>query len=211
MTSSSYVESSEDTATFRVKVSDDAVAGNHILYLVETFDDDYASDLVSVEEFPVYIAPKLAAFQVLSVKSDLKPDSTGDVVIELKNAGNAEIYNTVVMLEVSSPLSIAGTGTFGSILGQSQPGEYFVGTVKPGDVATARFRVDVDKDAGEGSYPASIKVKYYDESNYEHVSNSIVISLEVKPSPPYILYAAIGIAAIGLVIAAGIVRRRRKQ
>ncbi|KUJ94549.1 MAG: hypothetical protein XD40_0322 [Archaeoglobus fulgidus] len=211
VTSSSYVESSGDTATFRVKVSNDAVAGNHLLYLVETFDDDFASDLVSVEEFPIYVAPKLAAFQVVSVRSDLKPDSTGDVVVELKNAGNAEIYNAVVMLEVSPPLSIAGTGTFGGMLGESQPGEYFVGTVKPGDVVTARFRVDVDKDAGEGSYPASIKVKYYDESNYEHTSNSIVVSLEVKPSPPYILYAAICIAAIGFIIGAAIVRKRRKQ
>jgi hypothetical protein len=211
VTSSSYVESSGDTTTFRVKVSNDAVAGNHLLYLVETFDDDFASDLVSVEEFPIYVAPKLAAFQVVSVRSDLKPDSTGDVVVELKNAGNAEIYNAVVMLEVSPPLSIAGTGTFGGMLGESQPGEYFVGTVKPGDVVTARFRVDVDKDAGEGSYPASIKVKYYDESNYEHTSNSIVVSLEVKPSPPYILYAAICIAAIGFIIAAAIVRKRRKQ
>lgn len=211
VTSSSYVESSGDTTTFRVKVSNDAVAGNHLLYLVETFDDDFASDLVSVEEFPIYVAPKLAAFQVVSVRSDLKPDSTGDVVVELKNAGNAEIYNAVVMLEVSPPLSIAGTGTFGGMLGESQPGEYFVGTVKPGDVVTARFRVDVDKDAGEGSYPASIKVKYYDESNYEHTSNSIVVSLEVKPSPPYILYAAICIAAIGFIIAAAFVRKRRKQ
>lgn len=211
VTSSSYVESSGDTATFRVKVSNDAVAGNHLLYLVETFDDDFASDLVSVEEFPIYVAPKLAAFQLVSVRSDLNPDSTGDVVVELKNAGNAEIYNAVVMLEVSPPLSIAGTGTFGGMLGESQPGEYFVGTVKPGDVVTARFRVDVDKDAGEGSYPASIKVKYYDESNYEHTSNSIVVSLEVKPSPPYILYAAICIAAIGFIIAAAFVRKRRKQ
>ena len=211
VTSSSYVESSGDTATFRVKVSNDAVAGNHLLYLVETFDDDFAGDLVSVEEFPIYVAPKLAAFQLVSVRSDLNPDSTGDVVVELKNAGNAEIYNAVVMLEVSPPLSIAGTGTFGGMLGESQPGEYFVGTVKPGDVVTARFRVDVDKDAGEGSYPASIKVKYYDESNYEHTSNSIVVSLEVKPSPPYILYAAICIAAIGFIIAAAFVRKRRKQ
>ena len=210
-TSSSYVEGSGDTATFRVKVSDDAVAGKHILYLVETFDNEYASDLVSVEEFAIYIAPKLAAFQVVSVKSDLVPDSTGEVVIELKNAGSAEIYNAVVMLEVSPPLSIAGTGTFGGMLGESKPGEYFVGTVNPGETVTAKFRIDVDKDAGEGSYPASIKVRYYDESNYEHTSNSIVISLDVKPSPPYILYAAIFIAAIGFLIAAAIVRKRRKQ
>ncbi len=209
-TSSSYVENANDTATFRVRVSDDAVAGKHLLYLVETFDDEYASDLVSVEEFAIYIAPKLAAFQVVSVKSNLMPDSTGEVVIKLKNAGN-EIYNAVVMLEVSPPLSIAGMGTFGGMLGQSKPGEYFVGTVKPGETVTVKFRIDVDKDAGEGSYPASIRVKYYDESNYEHTSNSIVISLEVKPSPPYVLYAATIIAATGFLIAAGVVSRRRRQ
>ncbi len=211
VTSSAYVDSFNDNAIFRVSVSDDAVEGKHLLYLVETFDDEFGSDLVSVEEIPIYIAPKLAAFQVVSVKSDLRPDATGNVFIELKNGGNAEIYNAVVMLEVSPPLTVAGTSALGGMIGQSQPGEYFVGTLKPGDVVKVRFRIDVDKDAGEGSYPASLKVRYYDERGYEHTSNSIVISLEVKPSPPYILYSAIAVAAIGFLIAAAIVRRRRKQ
>ncbi|WP_202320518.1 COG1361 S-layer family protein [Archaeoglobus neptunius] len=211
LSSTSYIENSGEKAVFRVAVSDDATAGNHLLYLVESFDTEYASDLVSVAEFPVYVAPKLATFQVVSVKSDLHPDSTGDVFIEIKNSGNAEIYNAVVMLEVSAPLSVAGTSSLGSMIGQAQPGKYFVGTMKPGDVAKVRFRVDVDKDAGEGSYPASVKIVYYDENGYKHTTNSIVISLDVKPSKPYVLIFAVILAIVGLAIAGSFVRKRRSM
>ena len=145
----------------------------------------------------------------MSVKSNLYPDSTGDVTVEIRNSGNTEIYNTVVMLEVSTPLSIAGAGAMSSFLGQSQPGEYFVGTLKPGETAVAKFRVTVDKDAGEGTYPASVKVRYQDKNGYEHSSNSIVVSLEVKKAQPYLIYAALVLAAIALIAAGSFVRKRR--
>ncbi|WP_290596137.1 MULTISPECIES: COG1361 S-layer family protein [unclassified Archaeoglobus] len=211
VSSTSYIDNVGERANFRVAVSDDSLAGKHLLYLVESFDTRYAKDLVSVAEFPIYIAPKLASFQILSIKSDLYPDSTGEVVLEIKNSGNAEIYNTVIMLEVSPPLSIAGTTSIASFVGQSQPGKYFIGTMKPGDTAIAKFRVEVDKDAGEGSYPASVKVKYYDERGYSHISNSIVISLEVKQSQPYLIYVALFLALIALIIAGGFVRKRVKE
>ncbi len=211
VSSTSYIENVGEKANFRVAVSDDSIAGKHLLYLVESFDTQYAKDLVSVAEFPIYIAPKLASFQILSIKSDLYPDSTGEVVLEIKNSGNAEIYNTIVMLEVSPPLSIAGTTSIASFIGQSQPGKYFIGTMKPGDTAIAKFKVEVDKDAGEGSYPASVKVKYYDENGYSHISNSIVISLEVKQSQPYLIYLALFFALIALIVAGGFVRKRVKE
>ncbi len=209
VSSSAYIDNAGETAGFRVSVSDDALPGKHLLYLIEYFDTSRARDLVSVAELPVYVYPKLAAFQIVSVKSDLYPDSTGEVVIELRNSGNTEIYNAVVMLEVSTPLSIAGAGAMSSFLGQSQPGEYFIGTLKPGDTAVAKFRITVDKDAGEGNYPASVKVRYQDENGYEHSSNSIVVSLEVKKAQPYILYAALVLAAIALIVAGSFMRKKR--
>ncbi len=209
VSSSAYIDDVGEIAAFRVSVSDDALPGKHLLYLIEYFDTARARDLVGVAELPVYVYPKLAAFQIVSVKSELYPDSTGEVIIEIKNSGNAEIYNAVVILEVSTPLSIAGAGAMSSFLGQSQPGEYFVGTLKPGDTAVAKFRVTVDKDAGEGSYPASVKVRYQDENGYEHSSNSIVVSLEVKKAQPYVLYAALVLAAIAIVVAGSFVRKKR--
>jgi hypothetical protein len=209
VSSSAYLEDLNEKAEFRISVSDEALAGNHILYLVERFDTPNAQDIVSIAEFTIPVAPKLATFQVLSVTSDLHPDSTGNVVVEIKNAGNAEVYNTIVILDVSSPLSIAGASTIGNLMGQSQSGTYFVGTLKPGDAAIARFRVDVDKDAGEGSYPASIKVKYYDDKNYEHISNSIVISLDVKSTPPYLIVVALIFAAVAVIAAVKFAKQRR--
>lgn len=210
VSSTSYAESVNENVSFRVSISDDSLPGKHLLYLVESFDTPYAKDLVSVAEFSIYVSPKMAAFQILSVKSELYPDTTGEVILKLRNSGNEEIYNAVVILEVSPPLSIAGTSSIVSF-GQSQPGEYFVGTMKPGDEAIAKFRIDVDKDAGVGNYPASVKVKYYDKNGYSHTSNSIVISLEVEQSKPYLIYAALLMALIAFIIAGAFARKRMRE
>ncbi|MDQ6965189.1 MAG: hypothetical protein Q9M13_09755, partial [Mariprofundales bacterium] len=140
------------------------------------------------------------------------PDSTGEVVIKLKNSGST-LYNTIVMLEVSAPLSVAGGSSLGSLVGQSQPGRYFVGTLEPGSTAVVKYRVKVDKDAGAGSYPANLRLSYYDAEGYMHETGSFPIALGVKEKPLItpVLSAAAALGLIALLIAAVIVRRSRRK
>jgi len=202
------------TAKFRVEVSGDALPGYHRLYAIERFDCDGAQDLVSVAEFNVYVNPKMAYFQIVSVRSEgLYPDATGTVYVEVRNAGNTPVYNAVVMLYVNTPLSIAGSSGLGSLMGQSQPGTYFIGTLNPGEVKVAKFRIKVDKHAGAGSYPATVRIKYYDSQGYSYTSDSITVSVEVKSSPLLtpLTATALLLAAIGIGIGAYFGRKRRAQ
>ncbi len=199
------------TAKFRVKVSGNALPGYHRLYVVERFDYKGMKDLSSVAEFDVYVKPKTAYFQIVSVKSEgMYPDSTGTVYVSVKNAGTSAVYNAVVLLYVQNPLSIAGTSELGGIIGQSQPGTYFIGTLRPGEVKVAKFRVKVDKHAIAGSYPATVKIKYYDSQGYSYTSDAITISVEVERTPlinPLTL-TAITLAIIGIAIGVHFWRKR---
>jgi hypothetical protein len=184
------------------------------MYLLERFSTDKAEDIVSIAELPVFIESKSAHFQLISVESvNLYPDSSGYIVAKFRNAGSMEVYNTVVELTVSSPLSVSGGSVIGGMIGQSQPGTYFIGTMKPGDEAVAKFRVDIDKDAGVGNYPLSFRISYYDEEGYSYSTNSIVASAEVKEKPAItpLLAGAILLALVALVVAGRIVRKKRKE
>ncbi len=202
------------TAKFRVEVSGDALPGYHRLYAVERFDCDGVQDLVSVAEFDVYVKPKMAYFQIVGVKSvGLYPDYTGTVYVKIKNAGNSPVYNAVVMLYVSTPLSIAGSSGLGSLIGQSQPGMYFIGTLKPGETKVAKFRIKVDKHAGAGSYPATVRVKYYDSQGYSYTSDAITVSVEVERAPLItpLTATAIILACIGIGIGVYFGRKKKAQ
>ena len=197
---------------FRLSVSNEATSGPYKLYLIERYSLTNAEDLVSIAEIPVVVEPKVAHFEVLSIRSHLYPGETGEVVVKIKNTGNLIIHNAVVELEVSTPLTIAGSSSLSGLIGRSQPGLYFIGTLKPNEVSIAKFKIDVDKDAGTGYYPATVKIKYDDEEGYTHESNPITVSLEVKEKP---LLNPITITATVLIVIAVIagfrfVRRRVK-
>lgn len=203
---SAYVPDGSN-AVFKIKVSEDVSSGYHVLYALIRFEKDDAKDLFYVEKVPVLLL-KSNNFAILSVKSELYPDATGEVVVEFRNLGNA-ISNAVAYLQVSAPFSPVGVSAIGSLVSQAQTANYFIGNVGQNDVAVAKFRVSVDKDAGEGSYPATFYISYYDENGYKHTSSTMTISLEVKKPAPYALYASILIASIGVILAITFARRRR--
>ncbi|NHW22944.1 MAG: hypothetical protein HA489_01610 [Archaeoglobales archaeon] len=195
---------------FRLSVSEDALGGYYKLYLVAKYKLGDAEDLISPIEVPVFVAPKTSAFEVLSIESELYPDSTGEVAVKLKNSGGAAARNAVVELQVLPPLTVAGVSSIASMIGQSQPGVYFVGTINPGEVVVAKFRIEVSKDAGAGFYPATITVSFDDEGGYKQKSNPITASIEVKERP---ILNAVTITALVLVLIAlfAIVRFARKR
>ncbi len=196
---------------FRLMVSREAVSGLHEVYIVERYDLEGFEDLTSVTEFPVFVKPKKAHFEVLSVESNLHPDETGDVVVKIKNSGNFDVRNAVVELTVSPPLSIAGVSSLSGLIGKPQPGLYFLGTLKRNESKVARFRVDVDKDAGVGFYPATLIIKYEDEEGYTYFSNPITISLEVKEKSIFNPITVTAGVLIGIAVVVGLRFARKRR
>ncbi len=210
----SYAFNSTSTLKFRVYVSSQATDGYHCMYLVGRYDEGGATNLVSTLKVPIFVEPKTVLFRVVKVESvGLYPDETGTVKVTVVNAGKTPVYNAVVELSISPPLSIAGESAIGSMIGVSTPGTYFVGTLKPGQSATASFRIKVDKHAGAGNYPANVRIMYYDSNGYQHLSNSITVSVEVKNKPLLtpLTAAALIFTVIGLVVAARYAKKMRNK
>jgi len=210
----SYAFNSSSTLKFRIYVSSQAADGYHCMYLIGRYDEGNATNLVSVLKVPVFVESKMVLFRVVKVESiGLYPDETGTVKVTVINAGNTPVYNAVVELGISPPLSMAGESAIGSMIGVSTPGMYFIGTLKPNQSATALFRIKVDKHAGAGSYPANVRIVYYDNNGYKHVSNSITVSVEVKNKPLLtpLTASALVFTLIGIAIAVRYAKKRKKQ
>ncbi|ADB57601.1 COG1361 S-layer family protein [Archaeoglobus profundus] len=198
-------------AKFRIAVSSELVSGYYNLYLIEKYDMGDVEDVVSVAEIPLLVEPKRAYFEVISVESVLYPDETGDVIVKIRNIGNTTIHNGVVELTVSTPLTIAGGTALSGLIGQAQPGLYFIGTLKPNEVAVAKFRVDVDKDAGAGYYPAIVKIRYDDDEGYTHESSPITISIEVREKPLLNPVTVTAVVLIAVAVIAGVRFARKRR
>ncbi|RLI85965.1 MAG: hypothetical protein DRP01_05145 [Archaeoglobales archaeon] len=97
------------------------------------------------------------------------------------------------------------------IVGSPQPGLYFIGELNPNEVATARFKIDIDKDAGAGFYPATVKIRYDDDEGYTHESNPMTVSIEVREKPLLnpVTVTAITLIVIALIAGLKFARRRR--
>jgi len=212
VSSSAFVSDFSKEVRFRISADSDILSGLHTLYLLESFNTPKAKDLVSVAEVPIEVESKSAYFEVVSIESsDLYPDSTGYITVKIRNSGNMEVQNAVLKLELSPPLSIAGGSAIGGMIGQSQPGTYFIGKLKPGDTTTAKFRVEVDKDGGEGMFPIRVQLEYRDSQGYTHKSDEIVASVEVKERPEVtpLIAGALILAAIAIIIAVRFVKKRK--
>ncbi len=193
---------------YMVDVSKNALPGYHPLYIIERFDEGPAKDLTSVAEIRVYVRPIIGRFEIISVKGvGLYPDCTGTVYVKIRNMGTT-VYNAVAILTVNPPLSIAGTSTFSLT---SQPGTYFLGTLRHNQTAVAKFRVTVNKKAGPGYYPIYIRIKYYDAQGYSYVTDTMVASVEVKEMPLLtpLTVSAVIIAAIGVALGVKFARKRK--
>ena len=198
---------------FRLSVSDEAVGGYYRLILVAKYRLGEAEDLVSPIEVFAFVAPKFSAFEVLGIEGDLYPDSTGEIAIKIRNTGSVAARNAVVELQVLPPLSVAGMSSIATMLGQSQPGMYFVGTVNPGETVVAKFRIEASKDAAAGFYPATITLSFEDEDGYKQKSNPITASIEVKEKPLLNLVTITTLALVLIAIFAILrfAKRRRKS
>ncbi|WP_456370227.1 COG1361 S-layer family protein [Geoglobus sp.] len=197
---------------FRISVSDQVAEGEHSLYLLERYSVDGVHDLVSVSEIPVVIRPLEKDITVVSVRGDLTPDETGSLELTVLNAGNRTMYDAILELDLSPPLHPAGSSSLMGITGKPQPSYYYIGTLAPGQQAVAKFRVEVDKDAGMGDYPISVRVRYDDEEGYTHLTFPVTASVRVVEKPvltPVVLVASAMVAA-AVTLSAVFFRKRRR-
>lgn len=101
---------------------------------------DSTSEVTLDRGFQVFISGR-PQFEVVNFSSGLKPGSTGTVSLTVRNTGSEESSSTRVRVLESGdqPLSYSSASDF-------------IGTLEPGQEATASFEVSVDEDAEAKEY-----------------------------------------------------------
>ena len=158
------------TATFHIKINQDAPAGTYILpvnlnytymYQAEQYGDQtiqyYYRTVNTSVNLPIRIKSEVQ-INVLSVATDhLNAGNEGYIILNVQNTGYEDGQNAVIMIQQNGQSPI--TPTEGSV---------YIGDYPVGAVAQCRFRAMVSSDAGEKTYPLDVLV-YYKNTEGDYV------------------------------------------
>jgi hypothetical protein len=108
-------------------------------------------------------------FEVSQVNGSLYPDKGGMLYVTYKNTGEEPAKDATVRLSASDPFSTTDD-------------QAFLGTLKPGDSATAAFNLAVDKAATPKSYSLDSQILYEDTEGHNQISDSVKIDTQVLPA-----------------------------
>ncbi|MFZ2074973.1 MAG: S-layer protein [Methanoregula sp.] len=166
--------STSATATFHIKVNQDAPAGIYQIPIIlnytylyqaeqegtETLNYQYKSINESID-IPIKIKSEVQIAVPNVETENLNAGIEGYVILTVKNIGYEEGQNAVIRIQQNGQSPI--TPTEGSV---------YVGDYPVGSVVNCTFRVMVSSDAQQKTYPLDVLV-YYKDSEGDYVNSAI--------------------------------------
>lgn len=160
---------------YKVLVDPAAIEGDYDLVLLMN-----VSSTTVEKKFTIHVDdannPELVTGVIRTNPLKLMPDSTDNQVsVELLNLGKDDAELVVATLNL--PKGFENTYSYSSIAS--------LGTVAGGSSKAALFFIDLNKSVREGSYPATLTLKYREEGENTILSKELPINLEVKNKPRF--------------------------
>ncbi len=169
------------TATYSVRIADDAAPGTYTLPLTVTYTylqsaEQYGSDSVQyfyeekTEVLPlgVRITPDLR-LEVLDVTTeDLNVGTEGYVRLTLKNSGYETAQDAVVRIARSGSSPVVPTDAAA-----------YLGEFAPGETVDVTFKASVATDAEAQTYPLDVLVTYTDSDGDAATSKTVTLGIPV--------------------------------
>ncbi|MBO8182693.1 MAG: S-layer protein [Archaeoglobus sp.] len=185
----------ERTAIFKVKASSEAKAVPYpaeIKLRYQTMDEYSEANPV---EIGISVSPKLE-FEVEG-KPVINAGAEGIVELQIKNAGSYEVRDATARLTVVDPFS-------------STDDTAFIGNLKPGEVATIKFKLKADREATPKLYALNLEVKYKDPEGEWVISEPIKATIEVtSKKTSYLPAIAVGVVVVAIIV--GLAYRRLRK
>ncbi|MBP1928211.1 hypothetical protein J2741_000758 [Methanolinea mesophila] len=172
MTSSVYIGDFPPGAVaecrYKVKVLEGAGAQSYPIDVVVTYQDEN-KDTVSSDAVSAGVPVKgKIEFTVVSPPATMKPGDSGTLEVVYENTGAGMVYSAQARLSATDPFSSA---TDTAVLGDLAPGER----------ATARFQVSVDKSATIKDFGLDSEVRYRDSLGNSLISDPLKVRVTVEP------------------------------
>lgn len=156
------------TAAFRVGVGDVEAPGTHGLRFRMRYEDENGVVSETADRTGAVAVGRGPEFDVTATTESLYVDSEGAVAFRVTNAGDVAATDARLSLGESS-LLVPLTG------------QVSLGTLAPGESATARFKIEVADRALPGEYPAALTVHHNDRYGEPVPSDTYTVPVRVGP------------------------------
>jgi hypothetical protein len=208
-------------AMFTIDVAENAPAGTYPLNLqlsykyegnVQVDGDslDTATGLVTNQEVGIWYENKTQNktifvqvkkepyFEVTQVNGTIYPKDGGMLYVTYKNTGEKPAKDATVRLSAGDPFSTTDD-------------QAFLGTLKPGDSATAAFDLDVDESATPKPYSIDSEILYEDTEGHNKVSDSVKVDTQVLPKKNKLPGFELGASVSFVVLATCFIMLKNKK
>ncbi|MFB6123366.1 MAG: COG1361 S-layer family protein [Haloferacaceae archaeon] len=170
------------TTDFRVGIKNIEEAGNYSVGFRVNYEDANGDVKQSKKRGGTVHVEDAPSFALDATTESLYVDSTGAVALEVTNTGDTTVRNARAVLRPAEPFSPLSTSAS-------------LGTLDPGESATARFKLEVADRAIAQDYPLVFAVEYDDAYDERVVSDERTVSVDVGPEMTFETSGAPEIAA----------------
>ena len=193
MTSSVYIGDFPPGAVadcrYKVKISGGAGAQSYPLDLVVTYQDQ-DKDTVDADTVSAGVPVKgKIDFTVISPPMTMNPGDSGTLEVVYENTGAGTVYSAQARISAVAPFS-------------STTDTAALGDLAPGERATARFQISVDKSATTKDFGLDSEVRFRDALGNNLISDPLKVQITVVPREGIdrVLSNPIAMSIIGAVI-----------
>ncbi|MDD1684313.1 MAG: NEW3 domain-containing protein [Methanoregula sp.] len=190
------------TCRYKVAISADAEEQSYPVDVAVSYEN-HDGDMVTSASDTVGIPVRgKITFAVVSDPVSVTPGSDAVITVQYRNTGSVPAYNGQARLSVVDPFT-------------SSDNSAFLGDMKPGEEATATYRVTTDSGAEAQEYMLDTEIRYRDELDNSQISDTFKLRVRVAPSSPLSGIVALLPVLVLAVIAAGagyylLVMRKKK-
>jgi hypothetical protein len=192
------------TVTCRYKVAISREAENQtypvdIQVSYENRDGDTVTSATDTVGVPVL--GKLP-FAVIADPISVNAGSENIIAVRYKNTGTQTAYHAQARISVVDPFTSADNSAY-------------LGDLKPGDTATASYRISTDNTAGAGDYTLDTEIRFRDALDNSQISDTFKLAVRIIPSSHPAGVAAFLPALLFVLLVAGagyylLVMRKKK-
>ncbi|HIE32397.1 MAG TPA: hypothetical protein EYP67_08520 [Methanosarcinales archaeon] len=207
-------EGAHGTVEFNIEIDENAPAGIYPLMLLLDYiyqknvqtsgnvsesrtDVNFWYDTLNQTQPITISVRKLADFEITGVSSDIRAGEDGGVLrITYTNTGEEIAADAIARISVTDPFS-------------STDDQAYLGTLAPGESATAMFVIDADSHATLKPYGIDTEIRFEDETGKSRISESMTATATISPEilisdkiKPYIMPAVLIVLLV--IIASGV-------
>jgi hypothetical protein len=175
------------TCRYKVAISDNAEPQTYPVDIAVTYENRDGDVVTSATDTLGIPVQGKNSFRIVSDPVTLSPGSENTIALQYQNTGDTIAYHAQARLSAVDPFTSADNNAY-------------LGDLKPGDNATAHFRISTDSGAPVKDYNLDTEVRYRDALDNSQVSDTFKVT--VKVAPPSQSLGFLGVLSLVILVAA---------